>query len=280
MSEQGYNPGVEAGQSVRQSAPVMNKMSSYIDEVANGVPRGIRLTPQSKSTHETGRLVSLAEATEDIDNGEWLNIVGVNIDSTENENYFNYGDCLPKVEKLLAATENVTLAVAMEPIESGGYGRICIAGCCVAKISAPSASAFSYCDSNDVASPGVLTATDSKTGVPIFWNAGTAGENLAFVGVNFGAHRGVFAVDLTQVGGAQGTQTTSPTWTYDVFDAMDRGTGPTALETGVDPTASPHNWVRHLGQMAAATFGLAYYNADGDLELTWINEILIAAECV
>lgn len=282
MSEQGYNPGVEAGQSARQSAPVMNKITSYIDEVANGVPRGIRLTPQSKSVQETGRLVSLAEATEDIDHGDWLNIVGVNIDSDANEEYFNYGDCLPKVDKLAPDTKDSTIAVALEPIKSGDYGRICLAGACVANVEIPDGSTYKYYDIKEFTAAGAVKGTDIDTGRRILWHDTSAGTELAYVALNLGGGAdGTFVpIDLTQVGGAQGTNLVEASWTYDVFRADERGTGPTAILTDIDPVSGTHKFRRpNLGQMAKATHGYAYMNVDGDYEICWINEALIVAEC-
>lgn len=282
MSEQGFNPGAEQGNSVRISAPGWNKLTSFNDEVANGVPRNVQLTPRKQVQQEKGRLNTLAKAEGDIERGDWLVITGVAIDSDNNENLFNF-DPRPTVKKIESSDSDVTLAVALDTIYDGKYGRICVTGCCIAKIDAPSGSLYSHYDKDDVASAGVLTGTNTDTGLPIFWNNGTSGESMAFVGLNLGGGGGggvMIPVDLVQAGGSQGTQTTAPSWTYDVFRADERGTGPTAILTAVDPTASPNNWVRHLGQMTAATFGLAYYNTDGNLELTWINEQAITAECV
>ncbi len=282
MSEQGYNPGAEQGNNVGISAPGWNKLTSFNDEVANGVPRNIQLTPRKQVQQEKGRLNTLAKAEGDIERGDWLVITGVAIDSDDNDNLFNF-DPRPTVKKIESTDSDVTLAVALDTIYDGKYGRICVTGCCIAKIDAPSGALYSHYDKDDVAADGVLTGTNTDTGLPIFWNNGTSGESMAFVGLNLGGGGGggvMVPVDLVQVGGAQGTQTTAATWTYDVFRADERGTGPTALETAVDPTAAPSNWVRHLGHMSAATFGLAYYNVDGNLELTWINEQTITAECV
>ncbi len=279
MSEQGFNPGAEQGNNVRISAPGWNKLTSFNDEVANGVPRNIQLTPRKQVQQEKGRLNTLAKADGDIERGDWLVITGVAIDSDNNENLFNF-DPRPTVKAIEDTDEDVTLAVALENIKDGKYGRICVTGCCIAKVSFPDSDPYKFCNVNEVASPGVLEPTNNDTGTAIFWHNQTAGESMAFVGLNLGTGKGsVFPVDLTQVGGTQGSETDRPSWTYDVFRADERGTSPTALETAVDPTDAPHNWVRHLGQMSAATFGLAFYNTDDELELTWVNEILIAAEC-
>jgi hypothetical protein len=102
-----------------------------------------------------------------------------------------------------------------------------------------------------------------------YWNlGGGGGEGVAI------------PLDLVKVGGSQGDSTSKPSWTYDVFDARERNdAGRAAIATAVDPTEDPHQWVRHLGQMTIADFGWGWYNPDNELEVTWINEILIAAAC-
>ena len=86
----------------------------------------------------------------------------------------------------------------------------------------------------------------------------------------------VFAVALTQTGGAQGTDAAAASWTYTVADYL----ASTELATAVDPTASPHLWRRPtVGWIVAATHGLATANAAGNLVLTWINEIAEQEAC-
>ncbi len=91
----------------------------------------------------------------------------------------------------------------------------------------------------------------------------------------------VFPVDLTQVGGVQGTESSPATWTYDVADVLTSST----LKSTVDPVASPHKWQRpSIGWMIPATFGYAHYQPDGSgglkLVLGWINEMVDQAKCV
>ncbi len=189
MSEQGFNPGAEQGNNVRISAPGWNKLTSFNDEVANGVPRNVQLTPRKQVQQEKGRLNTLAKADGDIERGDWLVITGVAIDSDSNENLFNF-DPRPTVKKIESSDSDVTLAVALDTIYDGKYGRICVTGCCIAKIDAPSGSLYSHYDKDDVASAGVLTGTNTDTGLPIFWNNGTSGESMAFVGLNLGGGGG------------------------------------------------------------------------------------------
>ncbi len=189
MSEQGYNPGAEQGNNVGISAPGWNKLTSFNDEVANGVPRNIQLTPRKQVQQEKGRLNTLAKADGDIERGDWLVITGVAIDSDNNDNLFNF-DPRPTVKKIESTDSDVTLAVALDTIYDGKYGRICVTGCCIAKIDAPSGALYSHYDKDDVAADGVLTGTNTDTGLPIFWNNGTSGESMAFVGLNLGGGGG------------------------------------------------------------------------------------------
>ncbi len=189
MSEQGYNAGAEQGNNVRISAPGWNKLTSFNDEVANGVQRNIQLTPRKQVQQEKGRLNTLAKAEGDIERGDWLVITGVAIDSDNNDSLFNF-DPRPTVKKIESTDSDVTLAVALDTIYDGKYGRICVTGCCIAKIDAPSGALYSHYDKDDVAADGVLTGTNTDTGLPIFWNNGTSGESMAFVGLNLGGGGG------------------------------------------------------------------------------------------
>ncbi len=91
----------------------------------------------------------------------------------------------------------------------------------------------------------------------------------------------LIAVDLVQTGGEQGDADNMPSWEYSIFLASDRNAVPTPdpILEDVDPTQGTHKWRRHLGQMESATHGYGFYNVDGDFEVCWINEILIAAIC-
>ena len=107
MSEQGFNPGAEQGNNVGISAPGWNKLTSFNDEVANGVPRNVQLTPRKQVQQEKGRLNTLAKADGDIERGDWLVITGVAIDSDNNENLFNF-DPRPTVKKIESSDSDVT----------------------------------------------------------------------------------------------------------------------------------------------------------------------------
>ena len=95
--------------------------------------------------------------------------------------------------------------------------------------------------------------------------------------VSQGPAPAVFPVKLTQVGGSQGTSTTVASWTYDVKDFC---TDETLSTAAVNPTTTPHKWKRpSVGQMIAATFGLARLDPDGKTVLTWINEVADQQSC-
>jgi len=281
MSEQGFSRNVEQGTSANISAPAWNKVTSFVDEVANSTSRTLRVTPQTKTPSPEGRLVSLVKADEDIETGDFLSMTGVNIDSTQNDQYFKYHG-VPTVEKMGGSPKSI--CVAMQPIKSGKYGRACITGICVAKVNSPTAATYDFYDADGSTTAGTAPLTNDDTGLRVIWSDGTSGDSLALVAVNLaGSGNGIapmIPVDLTQVGGSQGDNTASASWTYDVFLASERGTGPTAILTGVDPTSSPHQFRRpNLGQMEKATFGWVWQLADDSYEIGWINEAIIAAEC-
>lgn len=85
----------------------------------------------------------------------------------------------------------------------------------------------------------------------------------------------LFAVNMTQTGGANGTSTTAATWTYTVAD-LDGN----SLATAYDPSTTGSGKFRRptIGQMVAANFGLAYYDGSS-LIVAWCNEQVGPAEC-
>ena len=90
----------------------------------------------------------------------------------------------------------------------------------------------------------------------------------------------IFIVDMEQVGGDQGTEEVQASWTYDVYR---HGNSDTPLAEGVafDGSAdSPHDYRRQgLGEVGAATRGMAYYNSDGDLAIYHCNEDDLVGPC-
>jgi hypothetical protein len=88
---------------------------------------------------------------------------------------------------------------------------------------------------------------------------------------------GTFQIEMTQVGGEQGTSTNPASWTYDV--KVWEGDG-SILKAGVDPVASPSHYRRpNAGQLDKATFGTATYNLAGELVIIDCNETLKFTTC-
>lgn len=93
----------------------------------------------------------------------------------------------------------------------------------------------------------------------------------------FGGSGAVFPVSLVQSGGSNGTGSSPPTLRYIVQDPT---TGVNLIPTAVDPAATPHKFRRpFVGFVHAATFGLAYRNAQSQIVLMWINEIPYQEPC-
>jgi hypothetical protein len=86
----------------------------------------------------------------------------------------------------------------------------------------------------------------------------------------------VFPVTLAQTGGSQGTNAAAASWTYTVTDTITSA----SLGTAVNPVSSPHLWRRpSIGQLAAATAGLAYFTTVGVLVIIWVNEAVGPGAC-
>jgi len=162
--------------------------------------------------------------------------------------------------------------VLAEPIRNGALGEAWVSGVCPVKIDIANANHWHA----DIADGSAAYLKSSGGGAAqILWKDSGTGVRWAVVRLGRWSPT-VFPVNLTQTGGSQGTSTTAASWTYSVVDPVTNQT----LATGVNPTASPHKWKRpSAGWMIAATFGYAHYNAQGQLVLGWINEMVEQEAC-
>lgn len=81
----------------------------------------------------------------------------------------------------------------------------------------------------------------------------------------------VFAVNVSQTGGSNGTSTTAATWTY---------TATTKDGVTLGTVLSPENQRPTVGKVTAGTKGHGYFYPNGTFVLSWVNEIIGgAAEC-
>lgn len=99
--------------------------------------------------------------------------------------------------------------------------------------------------------------------------SGAAGA-MGMMGVAIGTP--LYLVALTTDGGATGTQTTSPTYTYSNPTDVVSGVEITRAD-GSSATALTPAWGRPWGDFAAATMGIVYIGADANPVLLICNEI-------
>jgi hypothetical protein len=81
----------------------------------------------------------------------------------------------------------------------------------------------------------------------------------------------LFAVVLVQDGGANGTATAAPTYTYTINDIND--------EVELEGTPQSPTLARPNGAVVAATYGMAYYDVDGDITLFYAHEVPTTDTC-
>jgi len=81
----------------------------------------------------------------------------------------------------------------------------------------------------------------------------------------------LFAVVLVQDGGANGTASAAPTYTYTINDIND--------EVELEGTPQSPTLARPNGAVTAATYGMAYYNVDGDITLFYAHELPSTTTC-
>ena len=166
-------------------------------------------------------------------------------------------------------------AIVIEPIEADGCGRACVAGICRVKITVPDEDTERHC-AEIIDFDSAKLAAVHRGSAEILWREGGTGEQWAIVRLGPRQPAVTFAVELEQVGGTQGDDTTAASWTYDVYDAASWE----LLASAVDPTALRHGWQRpSVGQMIAATNGTAHWDIDDELVLDWINEMVDAEAC-
>ena len=150
--------------------------------------------------------------------------------------------------------------------------RVVLSGVCPVKVDVANANHWHA----DIADNSAANLKSGGGGAAqILWKESGTGVKWAVVRLGRWSPT-VFPVNLTQTGGSQGTTTTPASWTYSVIDPVTSQT----LATGVNPTVSPHKWKRpSAGWMIAATFGYAHFNAQGQLVLGWINEMVEQEAC-
>ena len=92
-----------------------------------------------------------------------------------------------------------------------------------------------------------------------------------------GAMSGMIPLDVVAATspGSQGTSTTKATWAYDFTESISGD----SFRTGLDPTTGVHKWVRHVGQIEQADFGMGYNDATDGNVVVWVNEVIITEVC-
>lgn len=267
---------VQRGQALRIPAAAYN---SFIDAAADYRNRTLGIGGQYKQRDtRTGVILVRNDSGGTQEQFAVLGIDDIVISPDDNEREFRNRIVLSGVTPV-ADDHKGRFVILVEPIEAGKIGRAVIDGISAVKIDV----------ADEEEEPRFVEVTEGSTAsltvqrrgsAAILWRAGGTGSQWAVVRLGKPTPLHVFPVDLTQVSGTQGTETSAASWTYDVLDVE---TGET-LESAVDPTASPHKWQRpSIGQMIAATFGYAHYQDDGyggeELVLGWINEIVDQEAC-
>jgi hypothetical protein len=268
---------VQSGQKLQIPAQAYN---AFIDAVVDYRRRTAHIGQKSEPTTRQASIVLVCNDSGS--NQNRLAVLGIDtpiIDPTTNDNEFKNRVALSCVTPA-ADTHEGKFVILAEPIATGKIGRAYAAGVCPVQIIVldEDAEAYQFADIFDGYALGLFA--DPNASASILWKEEGTGLKWAIVRFGNRQRMGVFPVDLTQVGGAQGDEANPATWTYDVLDIS---TGET-LESAVDPVAAPHKWQRPaIDQMIAATFGYAHYVPNDsygyDMVLGWINEMVDQEAC-
>ncbi len=173
--------------------------------------------------------------------------------------------------------------VMQEATSPGGVARACISGLTVARVYVPEPEEgkdFTPPKACDVGEGYTFDLTGASTGgASILWIENGTGPKWALIRIGHGeqGEAGLFPVKLSQSGGEDGDEKTATTWRYNVTHALTDE----PLASGIDPTASPHQWKRPaIGKMTKATFGYAHFDSDEKPVIGWINETFVLSSCV
>ncbi len=164
-------------------------------------------------------------------------------------------------------------AILAGAIKAGDVGRARATGISLCKVQVSSSQVnMRYAD---IMQSHIALQCQARGAAEILWKESGTGTKWAIVRFCL-APKHAFAVTLNQVGGVQGTATTGATWTYRVTDPE---TG-AQLIGAANPIALPHRYARPApGIILRATAGLASYDSNGQLYLTWINEVPAQIKC-
>lgn len=201
-----------------------------------------------------------------------LGLDGIVISPNDNEREFRTRVVLSCVTPD-SDTHRGRFCVLAEPIKAGRIGRAFVDSVTQVRLNVPSGSSEPLAADITDGSSAYLTAAVYGSAT-ILWREGGTGEQWAVV--RFGRLPSQFPVNLTRVGGSQGTASSPATWLYNVIDPVTNAT----IASSVNPVSSPHKWQRpSVGWMTEATAGLAHFDCSGAIVLGWINETVDQEAC-
>jgi hypothetical protein len=262
---------VKPGEPLKIPAATFNTFidaaQDFLDRQHNAVQRG---QPQR---HPADLVLVRNESGYDRQRFEILGIAGPIIGRTDNEQEFRQRVTIRGITPTTSHAGR--FIILFEPLASGTIGLAWVAGVCLVRVNVPDED-YPY-HLAEVTDGSATNLTAVKTGsAAILWREGGTGVQWALVRLGILPAVSIFPVNLTQVGGSQGSNQAPATWTYDVTDTVDGET----LAGAADPVATPHRWRRpSVGYIIPATFGYAHWNTNGQLVLGWINEVADQQAC-
>ena len=267
MSGDVFKP-ITSGDVLRPSARVWNRLMELCR-------RGDDISPGNNSRIITAPTIPVRnDTTSGISRWQILGIDGPVITPTDNESEFAHRIILSAVAPVAPDHEG-RFVIAAGAIPAGGVGQAYMSGICLVKVNVTDEDTERHC-AEIIDLDSAKLAAVHRGSAEILWREGSTGEQWAIVRLGPRQPAVTFAVELEQVGGTQGDDTTAASWTYDVYDAASWE----LLASAVDPTALRHGWQRpSVGQMIAATNGTAHWDIDDELVLDWINEMVDAEAC-
>ncbi len=165
-------------------------------------------------------------------------------------------------------------AILAGDIKAGEVGRARVTGIALCKVQVTGTNQVNLRYADVMLSSAALQC-QVRGAAEILWKESGTGIKWAIVRFVC-TPRHAFPVTLTQVGGVQGTAVTGATWTYRVVDPETNAT----LIAVANPIASPHRYVRPApGITLRASAGLASVDGNGQIFLTWINEVPGQVKC-
>lgn len=173
-------------------------------------------------------------------------------------------------------THDGKFVILAEPLADGAIGRAYIDGVCPVRLSVGAVQETQVLADHDGTTGELVTYANGCA--TILWREGGTPPLTEWAIVRIGRPQPMrtYPLNLTHVGGSNGSASTAASWTYDCYDIVSG----LKLLTAVNPVSSPHVYKRPtIGKMTTATSAIAYTDLYAQIVIQWTNEVAEVEAC-